>query len=104
MSQTPPQILHVTLKIRPGRLNEFCTLMSKLKPVAEAGGWKLLGSWTTLIGRLNVVVDIWEIKESSQVQSVFEAFFAHPKWPEWERQLGEYVEDEVTQLMLPVSF
>lgn len=104
MSQTSPVFLHVTIKIRPARLKEFCALMTKLKAVAEGGGWKLIGSWTNLIGRLNVVVDIWELQESNQVKSVFEAFYTHPDWPEWERELADYVEDEVTQVMVPLAF
>lgn len=104
MSQSTPVFLHVTLKIRPGCMKDFCTLMQKLKAVAETGGWKLIGSWTNMIGRFNVVVDIWELKDSNQVQSVFAAFYAHPDWPAWERQLADYVEDEVTQIMTPLAF
>lgn len=104
MSQNNKMIVHATLKIRPGRLAEFCALMSILKGVIEQGGWKLKGCWTTMIGRINVVVDIWEVDDANQITSVFEAFFGHPNWPEWESKLAEYVEDEVTQIMTPIAF
>jgi hypothetical protein len=53
--------LHATLKVRHGRLEEFTKAYADQVPVLEGLGWKLVGGWTTIFGRVYTVVNVWEI-------------------------------------------
>lgn len=91
--------LHVTLKVRAGKMREFCELMSVLVSAAERHGWKLLAAWGNVIGRLNVVVDIWRVPDANSVPAQFAQLMQSSDWPELEQRLSACVEDEVLQLM-----
>ena len=91
--------LHVTLKVRPGKMNEFCELMPILVGAAEQHGWKLLAAGSNLIGRLNVVVDLWKVPDANSIPTQFAALMQLSDWPQLEPRLAACVEDEVLQLM-----
>jgi len=91
--------LHVTLKVRSGKINEFCELMPILVSAAEQNGWKLLAAWCNLIGRLNVVVDLWKVPDANSVPAQFAQLMLLSDWPQLEQRLAACVEDEVLQLM-----
>ena len=57
--------LHATLKLRIGGYEPFCEAMAKQVKVLEGYGWKLVGAWVTLIGRVYTVVDIWELPDAN---------------------------------------
>jgi hypothetical protein len=96
--------LHVTLHIRPGRLGRFVATLQAIRPIVEAQGWQLLGAWTTVVGRLNVVVDLWRLPDANAVPTAIGALLASAGWPELERELAECVEQETLQLMAPLPF
>ena len=52
-----------SIKLRAGRLQDFVSLLNSLTPVVAKHGWKLLGSYATVVGRLNTVVDLWGAAE-----------------------------------------
>ena len=62
--------LHATLKLKIGGYERFCESMAQQVPVLESFGWKLLGAWVMVIGRVSTVVDVWEIPDAN---SFFEA-------------------------------
>ncbi len=93
-----------TIKVRPGRMPDFCALMPRLIPIMEAHGWRLLGALTNLGGRINVVVDVWQIPDANALPAGLVALMAALEWPDIARALGEYVEDEVIQLMSRLPF
>ena len=51
--------LQYSAKLRAGRLQDFVSLLNSLTLVVAKHGWKLLGSYATVVGRLNTVVDLW---------------------------------------------
>jgi hypothetical protein len=53
--------LQASLKLRAGKLQDFVSLLNSLTPVVGKYGWKLLGSYATVVGRLNTVMDLWEL-------------------------------------------
>ena len=57
----PMVYLQYSAKLRAGRLQDFVPLLNSLTPVVAKHGWKLLGSYATVLGRLNTVVDLWEL-------------------------------------------
>jgi hypothetical protein len=93
-----------TIKVRPGRIPEFCELMTRLVPIMEAQGWRLVAALTNLGGRLNVVVDLWQIPDANALPGGLVALMAALEWPDISRALAEYVEDEVIQLMSRLPF
>jgi hypothetical protein len=62
--------LLASVKLRYGTLAAFSEIMSRLIPVFEQEGWKLIGAYTTLVGDSNEVVDLWEIPDADAVNEV----------------------------------
>jgi hypothetical protein len=47
----------------------FVSLLNSLTPVMAKHGWKLLGSYASVVGRLNTVVDLWELPNEAAIQA-----------------------------------
>lgn len=92
--------LQASLKLRPGKLQQFTEMLNQLVPVVGKHGWKLVGSFASTVGRLNTVVDLWELPDANAVQ----AALADPELQKFAPQINEVVEDETLQLMtkLPI--
>ena len=92
--------LQASIKLRPGTLPQFVSLLNQLTPLVGKHGWKLLGSYASAIGRLNTVVDLWELPTPDAVQ----AALADPELQKFAPQINEVVEDETLQLLtkLPI--
>ncbi|MDZ4828357.1 MAG: NIPSNAP family protein [Actinomycetota bacterium] len=97
-------VLHVTLKIRPGQMGRFNAVMAEVVPAMEERGWRLLGAWSNLIGRLDTVIDLWALEDANAVGSTLTALAGHPESGRWYKALGEVVMEETLQLMLPVPY
>lgn len=93
--------LQASIKLYPGKLQDFIALLNRLTPVVGKHGWKLLGSYATAVGRLNTVVDLWELPDATALQ----AALSDPEMAKVAPQIGEIVEDETLQLMtkLPIG-
>jgi hypothetical protein len=93
--------LQASLKLRAGKLPAFISMLNSVTPVLGRHGWKLLGSYASVVGRLNTVVDIWELPNAEAVQ----AGMSDPELAKFAPQIGEIVEDETLTLMskLPIS-
>ena len=50
--------LQASIKLHAGKLQDFVSLLNSLTPVVGKHGWKLLGSYACVVGRLNTVVDL----------------------------------------------
>jgi hypothetical protein len=105
MSQSPAP-LHIlsTIKIRPGKLPQFCEFMPRLVQFMERQDWRLLGAWTHLGGRINVVIDLWQIPDANALPRALGVLMVAAEWPEMSRELAEYVEDEAIQLMSSLPY
>ena len=77
--------LHATLKIRPGMMPRFNDALAEMKPALEDKGWRLVGAWTTTVGRLSEIVDIWELPDANAVADVLGAVSHDPRFPNWNR-------------------
>jgi len=93
--------LQASIKLYPGKLQDFIALLNKLTPVVGKHGWKLLGSYATAVGRLNTVVDFWELPDATALQ----AALSDPEMAKVAPQISEIIEDETLQLMtkLPIG-
>lgn len=57
--------VHARLKLRIGTYDEFCEAIKHQVPILEAHGWKLIGAWTTVVGQVCTVVDLWELPDAN---------------------------------------
>jgi hypothetical protein len=93
--------LQASVKLRAGKLQDFVSLLNSLTPVVGKHGWKLLGSYATVVGRLNTVVDMWELPNEAAIQ----AALSDSEMAKYASRIGEIVEDETLTLLnkLPIS-
>jgi hypothetical protein len=93
--------LQASIKLRAGKLPEFVAMLNKLTPLVGKHGWKLLGSYASVVGRLNTVVDLWELPDPSALQ----AALSDPEMAKFAPQISEVIEDETLALLtkLPIG-
>jgi hypothetical protein len=89
------------IKLRAGKLQDFVSLMNSLTPVVGKHGWKLLGSYASVVGRLNTVGDLWELSNEAAIQ----AAISDSEMAKYASRIGEIIEDETLTLLnkLPIS-
>ena len=93
--------LQASIKLRAGRLQDFVSLLNSLTPVVGKHGWKLLGSYASVVGRLNTVVDLWELPNEGAIQ----AALSDSEMAKHASRINEIIEDETLTLLkrLPIS-
>jgi NIPSNAP len=93
--------LQASIKLRAGKLQDFVSLLNSLTPVVAKHGWKLLGSYATVVGRVNTVVDLWELPNEAAIQ----AALSDSELARHGSRMGEIIEDETLTLLnkLPIS-
>lgn len=89
--------LHVTIEVQAAHMAKFLALMEELVPIAEGAGWKLLGAFVQRTGRLNTIIDIWELDDFNHFDSGFQAIATHP---ESERLLGVLAETVASETIV----
>lgn len=92
---------HYSIKLRAGKLQDFVSLMNSLTPVVAKHGWKLLGSYSSVVGHLNTVVDLWELPNEAAIQ----AAISDSEVAKIASRFGEIVEDQTLTLLnkLPIA-
>lgn len=90
-----------SIKLHPGKLPDFIALLNKLTPVVAKHGIKLVGSYAGVVGRLNTVLDLWELPEPNSVEKLL----SDPELQKYGPQIAEIIEDEVLSIMtkLPIG-
>jgi hypothetical protein len=93
--------LQASIKLHPGKQEDFVKLINELLPIVGKHGWKLVGSYAALVGRLNTVVDLWEIPNAEAVAAVLRDAEMHKR----AHRIAEIVEDEVLTVLtkLPIG-
>lgn len=93
--------LQASIKLYPGKLQDFTELINTLLPTLGKHGWKLLGSYATMAGRLNTVVDWWELPAPDALQ----AALSDPEFGKYVDRINSIVEDEVLSILtkLPIG-
>jgi hypothetical protein len=93
--------LQYSIKLRAGKLQDFVSLLNTLTPVVGKHGWKLIGSFVSVVGRLNTVVDLWELPNEGALQ----AAMADSEMTKLASRFGEIIEDQTLTLLnkLPIS-
>ncbi|HUN57591.1 MAG TPA: NIPSNAP family protein [Candidatus Binataceae bacterium] len=93
--------LQASIKLYPGKQQEFVKLLNDLMPSLNKHGWKLVGSFAAAVGRLNSAVDLWEVPNAEAVT----ALLSDPEFAKSGPRIAEIVEDEVLTLLtkLPIG-
>jgi hypothetical protein len=103
-ANSPPLYFLATLKVKPGKMAEFLEVMPRVVAIMETQQWRLVGAWGHLIGRLNVVVDLWSVPDANAIPRGFAALMQRLEYPELSQALGDCVEDENLQLMTRMPY
>jgi hypothetical protein len=90
-----------SIKLYPGKLPDFIALINEISPMLAKHGWKLMGSYASLVGRLNTVVDFWELPDPNAVQQAL----SDPEMQKFGPRIATIVEDEVLSILtkLPIG-
>jgi hypothetical protein len=96
----------VQLQVRREKFPEFVEVMTRLCPILEKSGWKLLGAYRTVIGRYYECFDLWEIPGGAgQMMDVIHENSDDTEVIEIAGRLADFLEFESTRYMekLPYS-
>ena len=96
--------LHVTLELQPGALDRFKAVMARALPVLQAAGWRLAGAYLQRTGRLNTVVDLWELQDANHYDRGIAALVVRPDFAEIKAELDACVAKETVVFADAVSY
>lgn len=83
--------MHVTLDVKAAELQRFHGVMAEAVAILESHGWKLLNALVQRTGRLNTVIDIWELDSFEHFDVGLKAFIADPRFVAIKTALDETV-------------
>jgi len=86
--------VHVTLKVKAAGVTDFVATMKKAVPILEAHGWRLVLALAQRTGRLNTVIDIWELEDFDHFDRGLKGLTADPRFPEIKAVLDANVQSE----------
>jgi hypothetical protein len=96
--------VYANVKVKYGQLPAFFEQMVTIKRVMEEHGWKLVGAWSTLIGDLHEVHDLWEVEDANTVPNAFAAAYEDPEFVGAAAQLGTIADREVLSLVAKTPY
>jgi NIPSNAP len=91
--------VYANVKVKYGQLPAFYEAMVTIKRVMEENGWKLLGAWSTVIGDLHEVHDLWEVEDANTVPNGFAGAYENPEFVQAAAQLSTIADREVLSLV-----
>jgi hypothetical protein len=92
------------VKVKYGQLPVFNEAMTTVKRVMEANGWKLLGAWSTVIGDIFEVHDLWEVENADAVAGALAAAYQEPDFVEAAVRLSAVCDRETLTLMAKTPY
>jgi antirestriction protein len=96
--------VYANVKVKYGQLAAFYDAMATIKRVMEEHGWTLVGAWSTLIGDLHEVHDLWEVHDANTVPSAFAAAYEDPDFVAASAQLSAIADREVLSLVTKTPY
>jgi hypothetical protein len=75
--------------------------MAVVKRTMERHGWELIGAWSTVIGDLHEVHDLWRVDDANAVPSGFAAAYeeADPEFLQATQRIAEITDREALSLV-----
>jgi hypothetical protein len=96
--------VYANVKVKYGQLAAFYDAMTTIKRVMEEHGWTLVGAWSTLIGDLHEVHDLWEVQDANTVPAAFAAASEDPDFLAASAQLSAIADREVLSLVTKTPY
>ncbi|HTT31685.1 MAG TPA: NIPSNAP family protein [Solirubrobacteraceae bacterium] len=96
--------VYANVKVKYGQLPAFYEAMVTIKRVMEENGWKLAGAWSTVIGDIHEVHDLWEVADANTVPSGFAGAFEDPDFVEASTRLSTIADREVLSLVVKTPY
>jgi hypothetical protein len=96
--------LHATIKVKHGQLDRFVAAKAEQVPVLTSYGWKLLGGWTNIFGRLYTVINVWEVPDTETFMRTAAQWRESPEGRAFRAVTAEVVEEEVLTLMRSLPY
>ena len=94
--------LEASLRVIPGKMKELMEVFEKeYLPLSNKFGRKLLAQWTTTIGTLDEVVDLWAYEDLTHMQRFNEARSKSPEFAKASEHLRALIAYEEVRLMVP---
>jgi hypothetical protein len=90
--------------VKYGQLAAFYEAMVTVKRVMEDNGWKLVGAYSTLIGDIHEVHDLWEVEDANTVPTGFAGAFEDPEFVEASARIAAVAEREVLSLVAKTPY
>ncbi len=93
--------LQAWAQLERGKLPEFIDLLSELIPLVGQHDWKLLYSFTPMVGEVETIIDLWELPDASAVERAT----ADPRVQAMAKRSAGIIRTEKLQLLakLPVG-
>jgi NIPSNAP len=98
------QYVYANIKLNYGQLPAFYEAMTTIKRVMEQHGWRLVGAWSTLIGDLHEVHDVWEVQDANAVGAAFAAAYEDPEFVQAAAQISAIADREVLALLTKTPY
>lgn len=96
--------VYANVKVKYGQLPAFFEQMVTIKRVMEENGWKLVGAWSTLIGDIHEVHDLWEVEDANTVPTGFAGAFADLEFAAASAALSQIADREVLSLVTKTPY
>ena len=95
--------LMATLDVIPDKMGEFVEFLEKEGvPLFDRFGLKLVGSWTTTVGTMNQVVDLWACESLEHFGRAMTAMVRDPEFRKLDSKLRTITTSETTKLLWPL--
>jgi len=96
--------IEASLRPVPGKMKELMDVLEKeYLPLSNRLGRKLLGQWTTSIGTLDTLIDLWAYDDFNHMQRFNEARAKMPEFTVASEHLRALISYEETRLMVPTK-
>jgi len=96
--------VYANVKVKYGQLGPFYESMVIIKRVMEEHGWKLVGAWSTVIGDLHEVHDLWEVEDANTVPNAFASAYGDPEFVAASASLANIADREVLSLVTKTPY
>jgi hypothetical protein len=96
--------VYANVKVKYGQLAAFNEAMVTVKRVMEQNGWTLLGAWTTVIGDLHEVHDLWEVEDANAVPAGFAGAAEDPDFLQAAAEIAKIADREVLSLVTKTPY
>ena len=94
--------LEASLRVVPGKMNEFMEVFEKeFLPASNKLGRKLIAQWRTTIGTLDEITDLWVYDDLTHMQRLQEGRAKSPEFIKASGHLRSLIAYETTRLMVP---